>query len=133
VFTDHKALKSLLNTPQPSGKLARWGMAIQELTLEILHRSGRHNANADALSRAPLQSQDAGTGLPQGTVATAAADEDSLADKQRQDPQLLDVITFLETGVLPTDEKSARMLALTQSQYQIQDDVLYHVEPDCTL
>lgn len=31
IFTDHQALKSLLNTPQPSGKLARWGMAIQEL------------------------------------------------------------------------------------------------------
>lgn len=29
VFTDHSALTSLLNTPQPSGKLARWGMAIQ--------------------------------------------------------------------------------------------------------
>ena len=24
VFTDHVALKALLNTPQPSGKLARW-------------------------------------------------------------------------------------------------------------
>ena len=28
VYTDHEALKSLLNTPQPSGKLARWGMAL---------------------------------------------------------------------------------------------------------
>ena len=35
VFTDHEALKSLLNTPQPSGKLARWGMALQELDLKI--------------------------------------------------------------------------------------------------
>ena len=34
VYTDHEALKSLLNTPQPSGKLARWGMAIQELDLQ---------------------------------------------------------------------------------------------------
>ena len=29
VFTYHVALKALLNTPQPSGKLARWGMEIQ--------------------------------------------------------------------------------------------------------
>ena len=54
VFTDHEALKSLLNTPQPSGKLARWGMALQELNLNIQHRSGKHNTNADALSRHPL-------------------------------------------------------------------------------
>lgn len=31
VYTNHLALTSLLNTPQPSGKLAQWGMAIQEL------------------------------------------------------------------------------------------------------
>ena len=36
VYTDHVALKSLLNTPQPSGKLARWGMTIQELDLHSL-------------------------------------------------------------------------------------------------
>ena len=35
VYTDHEALKSLLNTPQPSSKLAHWGMAIQELNLHI--------------------------------------------------------------------------------------------------
>lgn len=34
VYTDHEALKSLL-TPHPSGKLARWGLAIQKLDLEI--------------------------------------------------------------------------------------------------
>ena len=46
VYTDHEALKSLLNTPQPSGKLARLGMALQELDLTIVYRSGRHNSNA---------------------------------------------------------------------------------------
>ena len=35
VYTDHEGLKSLLNTLHPSGKLARWGLAIQELDLEI--------------------------------------------------------------------------------------------------
>ena len=55
IYTGHEALKSLLKTPQPSGKLARWGMAIQELDVRILHRAGKHNANADALSRSPLQ------------------------------------------------------------------------------
>ena len=54
VFTDHVALKSLLCTPRPSGKLARWGMAIQELDLHIHHQSGKKNTNADALSRYPV-------------------------------------------------------------------------------
>lgn len=39
VYTDHEAFKGLLNlnTPHPSGKLACWGMALQELDLEILY------------------------------------------------------------------------------------------------
>lgn len=51
VHTDHEALKSLLNGPHPSGKLARWGLAIQELDLvnlvapirKLMHYPG-HNA-----------------------------------------------------------------------------------------
>ena len=50
VYTDHEALRSLLNTPHPSGKLARWGLALQELELQIHYRPGKRNANADALS-----------------------------------------------------------------------------------
>lgn len=53
VFTDQSALTSLLNTLQPSGKLARWGMSIQELNIQICHHSGYSNGNANALSRSP--------------------------------------------------------------------------------
>ena len=35
LYTDHEALNSLLNTPHPSGKMARWGLAVQELDLHI--------------------------------------------------------------------------------------------------
>ena len=49
VYTDHAACTSLLNTPHPSGKLARWALAIQEMDLIIKHKAGR--ANMDALSR----------------------------------------------------------------------------------
>ena len=41
-------------TLHPSPKLARWGLALQELDLQIQHQPGKHNANADALSRFPL-------------------------------------------------------------------------------
>ena len=58
LYTNHKALKSLMNTLHPSGKLARWGLAIQELDLHIHHRSGKTNQIADALSRLRLLDQD---------------------------------------------------------------------------
>ena len=55
VITDHEALQALLNTPHPSGKLVRWGLALQELDLKIHYRSGRLNNCADAFSRTPLE------------------------------------------------------------------------------
>ena len=54
VYTDHEARKSLINTPHPSGKLAQWGLALQDL--KIHYRPGKKNSNADALSHSPLQS-----------------------------------------------------------------------------
>ena len=50
VYTDHAAMRSLLATPNPSGKLAGWGIMIEEISPEIRYRAGRVNHNADALS-----------------------------------------------------------------------------------
>ena len=127
VYTDHQALKSLLNTPQPSGKLARWGMALQELDLTIRHRSGRHNANADALSRAPLVHEGVGdsTEVSHKVIASLSSSEEDLATLQRQDKELCAVIVYLETGVLPKEEKFAQWLALAESQFAVEDGVLY--------
>ena len=70
VLTDHTACLSMLNTPHPSTKLARWTMWIQELHLEIKHRSGQSNASTDALLRHPVNGamvcSVTGEGLPIG-------------------------------------------------------------------
>ena len=86
IYTDHEALKSLLNTPQPSGKLARWGMTIQELDVRILHRSGKHNVNADALSRAPVAQPEEVQKVSCEIVAAVEAG-DKLAALQRDDKE----------------------------------------------
>ena len=131
---NQEALKSLMNMPQPSEKLARWGMAIQEFDITIHHRAGRCNGNADALSRFPLETTGEGVSEAEGVVATVAIETESdLVTLQRQDQDLGLVIHYLETGVLPTGEKVAKELALSKSQYILQDEVLYQVQPDCTL
>ena len=58
VYTDHEALLSLLNTPHPSGRLARWGLALQELNLNIHYHPGRLNKSADSLSRSLVSIKD---------------------------------------------------------------------------
>ena len=139
VFTDHQALKALLNTPQPSGKLARWGMAIQELDLEILYRSGKKNANADSLSRYPTSTQkddehDGSFGiLAMLTPVDESEGNHLISEQQRADPGLADLIAYLETGALPTDHDRAQEITLIRNEFALKDKVLYHLEKDGTL
>ena len=57
VFTDHTAVKAVLETPNPSGKHACWwnkvyGCGVREV--RIIYRAGKENKNTDALSRSPV-------------------------------------------------------------------------------
>ena len=49
---------ALLNTPHPSGKLARWGLTLQDVDIVIRYRPGKNNTGADALSHLPVDQDD---------------------------------------------------------------------------
>ena len=84
-------------------------MAIQELDLEILYRSGKKNANADSLSHYPTSTQkdDEHYGsfgiLAMLTPVDESEGNHLISEQQRADPGLADLTAYLETGVLPTD------------------------------
>ena len=43
-----------MNTPHPSGKLAYWGLAMQELDTVIHYHPGKSSVSADSLSCYPV-------------------------------------------------------------------------------
>lgn len=51
VITDHFSLKWLHNLRDPSGRLARWSVKLQQYSFDITHRGGKENVVPDALSR----------------------------------------------------------------------------------
>jgi len=43
-----------MSKKEPTGRLARWSLFLQPFNLHIKYRPGKHNQNADCLSRTPV-------------------------------------------------------------------------------
>ncbi|XP_037870373.1 uncharacterized protein LOC119629252 [Bombyx mori] len=54
IITDHRPLKWLFNHKDPSSKMQRWRLKLEEFDYEIIYRKGKLNSAADALSRYPV-------------------------------------------------------------------------------
>ena len=64
ILTDHHALCWLLKKRNLAGRLARWSLQLQDMDLEIVHRSGKLHHDADALSRQPTAPPEEETSIP---------------------------------------------------------------------
>ena len=61
IYTDHRALV-WLKSAKHTGRLERWALKLQEYDYDIVHRPGKSNYVADALSRIPYSDDEAEDG-----------------------------------------------------------------------
>ena len=121
VHTDHNAVRWLMGIKEPTGRLARWAVLLQQYDFNIVHRSGKSNGNADALSRRDYDNLIAP--LDKGGVQT-----EKIRDLQRRNPALADIIEYLEFEELPNDSKAAKQLLYTIEQYYLDPEgILCHI------
>ena len=85
-------------------------MLLQQYDFEIVHRSGTSNGNAHALSRREYDSVVA-------ALDTSGVQTERIKELQRKDPDLADIIEYLEFEDLPEDSKAAKKLLYTIEQY----------------
>jgi hypothetical protein len=69
IYTDHKPLMSLFSEtrgipPLASARIQRWALILSAYQYSIVYRTGKDNANADALSRLPLPETPVSTYVP---------------------------------------------------------------------
>ena len=152
MYTDYEALLSLMNNLHPYGKLVHRGIALQELDLTIHYHPGKLNQSADSLSRcsrsevgclqtkedtphSQLVSAKDREELPVPLTEiqlTSAKDREEMTLSARQvlDPELAMVVKYLQSGILPPDDKKAKELILGKTRYVMIEDVLYHLTAD---
>ena len=151
VLTDHSAVKSVLEASNPTGKHARWwtrvyGRGIKSIT--IVHRAGRENVGADALSRSPVSfAPPYGVGQGEVQVSAVTADSDQelssllqaapepqsteeqvdYSMEQSRDPELNELISYLNQDVLPDDTERVKKLVAKASQFTLIDGILIYL------
>ncbi|KAK8777518.1 hypothetical protein V5799_029140 [Amblyomma americanum] len=117
VVSDHHALCWLANLKDPSGRLARWSLRLQEFDVTVVYKSGRKHTDADCLSRAPVDAPplDDDEDAFLGPISAS-----SFAQQQRSDPNLKGLIEYLEGKVSSPPASFKRGL----SSFCVQNEVL---------
>jgi hypothetical protein len=124
MFTDHSALKYLVNKPVLGGRICRWILLFQEYDFEIVVNPGRMNKGPDHLSR--LEHGDEPTSL-----------EDTLSDAQlmdiiKVDDHFSEIVQFLSTRIAPRKYIviQKKPLVVRAADFSLIDGQLYKMGPN---
>ncbi|UYV61202.1 hypothetical protein LAZ67_1003805 [Cordylochernes scorpioides] len=103
IVTDHHSLCWLSGLKDPSGRLARWALRLQEYNVNVVYKNGRKHQDADCLSRNPIEANNPGESGDD--IPTLAALTDIVAE-QRKDP----VIVRISEECLKNDQNRFKII-----------------------
>jgi hypothetical protein len=127
MFTDHSALKYLLNKPVLWGRICQWLLLFQEFDFEVIVKPGKLNARPDHLSR-----------VINGEEPTNL--EDNFPDAQLFSVQIVndyfvEIIQYLSIGTVPQGYTTTQKknLVVCSADYQLIVGHLYKMGADSIL
>ncbi|KAK0580012.1 hypothetical protein LWI29_035005 [Acer saccharum] len=131
VFSDHAALRYLLQKKDAKPRLIRWILLLQEFDLEIRDKKGSENVVADHLSRLVQENPEEEDELP---LRESFPDEQLLV-VQEKEPWFADMVNYLVSGIIPKELNSQgkkRFLSKAK-RYFWDDPFLYKHGPDSVI
>jgi len=122
---------------QPKDRLARWALKLSEYDIEIKHRSGKSNGNADAISRLghTINSiQQMGmTDITNTDIIYYIHNLKEIREAQRHDNYFQPIIDYLENEIPPSNNKEYERVMADKDNYTIINEILYRIVPTHTM
>ncbi|KAL7869713.1 hypothetical protein AOLI_G00137010 [Acnodon oligacanthus] len=133
VFTDQSSHRWLKSRPNPSGRLARWSLRLQDFDFHIIHKPRVQNKVPGALSRNPLPGNDATLNILPDYATIAGLDLRALPPvllQERSHVRQLQLNDH-ETGTLLRDLENTPEGGTNELDacYIEQDGLLYFLDP----
>lgn len=125
VSTDHQALRWLMSLKSPTGRLARWALALQPYKLKIEYIPGKSNVVADSLSRPSCSAEEEEVcDLCTIAVDLPARSANTLRDEQLSDPEVKRIVDSFE------QPDHAELSNWMTRGYILSEGVLYRYVPE---
>ncbi len=136
LLSDHQPLQWLKGLKNPSPRLARWAIALQEYDCEIQYRPGKSHANADAMSRIPNATTETTTAhssvasVDRRTMLQPTLNQTDLQTLQQRDPDIGPILMRKLQGVhappqQQTKSKAQGTLLRLWNSLQVVNGLLY--------
>jgi hypothetical protein len=110
-----------MNIRDPTGKLARWSIYLQQYDYTIIHRKGRKHSNVDTLSRPVLVLQvNSSTSADSPTLPSYLSDVDPHEDEA--------LLNYLQFGrhLNGQSKKKCKNVVFRAKHYKFQNDKLWY-------
>ncbi|XP_042028517.1 uncharacterized protein LOC121782529 [Salvia splendens] len=132
VFTDHSAIKYLMNKKDAKPRLVRWILLLQEFDVEIKDKKGTENLVADHLSR--LEGLEETEDERKKRINEKFPDEQVLQVEARETyvPWFANLANYLVTGIIPeglSSNQKKKFLSDTRT-YVWEDPFLFRICSD---
>ncbi len=119
--SDHKPLVWMRQLVNPSPKIARWILQLEEYDFEIEYREGKRNGNADGMSRLPIE---VNTCMQ---ILESCITLNEVREAQQNNTEIAEIIEAVKAGTwtMATDSNLRKHFTTIKEELFVDDNVLY--------
>eukprot|EP01117_Protostelium_nocturnum_P013214 TRINITY_DN4915_c0_g1_i4.p1 TRINITY_DN4915_c0_g1~~TRINITY_DN4915_c0_g1_i4.p1 ORF type:complete len:1172 (+),score=124.10 TRINITY_DN4915_c0_g1_i4:812-4327(+) len=129
IISDHSPLQ-YLSTIEPKGVRGKWQMELQAYNFKVVHKAGKLHTNADGLTRLDRGEVNEVVEIEKeegNNLVELDLSDDRIAQLQREDPVLIQIIRYLEEGEITVSRETAANWINWVRDFKLSGGILYRL------